>query len=731
MANAFDQFDEKNPFDRFDNEPINPVMAKKKAAAESGSATLHKRSQDHRTRMANDPYYRTAYENGAVKNALSQAGGVLYGLGYLGPKQILGKAKPGEVEDYKASMRGSIDAPGGSVGAVLGYGTAGVPAFLLPGANTITGAALIGGGLGALEPVAEGESRTWNAATGGAMSALVPAAVRGTRFAKAALVDPYTEKGKLRIVGSTLNQSASNRDKAISNLMRNRGATPGFNPTAGQAAMDDGIASLERAARAIDPGGFQSVNDEQMAALVKSLRQVSGTPEARQAAVEAREQATEALYKQAKQAVVTDDGTLSKLLNRPSMGNAMNRAVNLAKERGEYSLPKRAPTPAGKMIDTNKDDLVAAVRKLGGINQDSFDAMFGQSVRNDFKFAPNFTGPVFAKGKGLGVDEMARELYQNGYLAREEVGDLLDLMVDSHMYDKPAFSVFKQEVADDPLSDAINSLVAKMSEKQTAAAQPQSLLKEGKISGKALHDLKMGLDDAIGVPGQGGLLGAERGAAMGTKQEYLDWLESKIPAYGQARTTYADMSKPINQMDIGQELYKRFVPALADGDLPFKSRADSFAQALRNGDQLARSTTGMKGATLQGVMTPQQMGLLNGVLSDSQMRAAAQSAGRGVGSDTVQKMAMTNVLNQAGIPTWMQSIGRVPGGWLRTVGDIIYTKNDDALRAVLADVIKDPKLAAQAMQMAKRDPSGFMRALQTLSQGSALAIPSTVESMQQ
>lgn len=519
-----------------------------------------------------------------------------------------------------------LDAPlmktgAGVAGNVVGNVAALAPAALVPGANTIAGGATLGALTGAIQPVSSAESRSGNMALGGIAGGALPAVTRGVKVAKAALVDPFTDAGRNRIVGGAINRAAGNRERALANLLKNRGATPGFNPTAGQASMDDGIASLERAAAAVDPGGFQAVKQDQTAALVNALRGVAGSPEAKQAAIDARESATEALYRQAKQAVIPDDGGLAQLLQRPSMRAAQQRAAMLAKERnGSFSLPKA--TPASQVS----------------------------------------TGVLDAAGNPV-------------------------------MRDIPG--------------------------------QP------AEYTGQLLHDLKLGLDDAIGAPHQGGMVGAERAAALGTKSDFLGWLEKHIPEYGQARTTFAEMSRPINQMDIGEELYKRFVPALADnGAVPFKSRADAYANALRNGDQLARTVTGMKGATLEGTMTPQQLATLRGVASDAGMKAAAESAGRGVGSDTVQKMAMSNLMNEAGIPNWMQSIGRVPGGWLRTLGDILYTKNDDALRAALADVIKDPQAAAAAMQMAKTDPTRFMQTMQTLTQGAALSLPSAVHAAQ-
>lgn len=556
----------------------------------------------------------------AGRGAGQLAGDIAEGVGMKRPKWSPTAADIDFARNLDAPL---MDTAQGSQGNFAGNVATFAPLALVPGANTISGGALLGGTTGAMQPLGAGESRAGNVATHAAAGAVVPAAIRSKRVIQAALVDPFTQAGNKRIVGSALNSAASNRAQAMAAMMRNqKGATPGFFPTAGQASMDDGIASLERAAQAVDPGGFQAVKEGQTSALVDALRTVAKTPEARQAAIEAREQATESLYSQAKNAKVKGDPVLAALLDRPSMKAAQNQATRLAQERSSsFAIPQSKP--AGN--------------------------------------AP------------IGV------LDANG----------------------------------NPITKPI-------------PAQP------AEYSGQLLHDLKMGLDDAIGVPGQGGFQGAERRAALGTKDEYLGWLENKIPEYSEARTTYAEMSKPVNQMDIGQELYKRFIPALADdGAIPFRSRANSYAEALRNGDQLAKKATGMKGATLEGTMTPEQLAVLRGVSSDASMVARAQGAGRGVGSDTVQKLAMSNLMTQAGVPNWMQGIARVPGGWLKTLGDIVYTKNDEAIRAALSEIIKDPAQAAQAMQMAKSDPSGFVKMLQTVSQGAALSLPSAVNAGQQ
>lgn len=245
------------------------------------------------------------------------------------------------------------------------------------------------------------------------------------------------------------------------------------------------------------------------------------------------------------------------------------------------------------------------------------------------------------------------------------------------------------------------------------------------FSGQSLHDLKMGIDAAMLGPENQGLAAAQKAAQGQAKSDYLAWLESKIPEYRQARTAYANMSRPIGQMDIGTELYNRFVPALAGQEnLPFKTTAESYARALlRNGDDLARNATGLKNATLAGTMEPDQLALLRGIAKDAEAKAAAEAGGRGVGSDTVQKIAMSNIASEAGIPTWLSNIARVPGGWAKRAGDILYGNADEQVRKNLAFLLTNPQEAAAAMQAAGANPSKLGQFLKRSTQGAALSSP--------
>lgn len=524
-----------------------------------------------------------------------------------GGKQLFGLGNEDNIRNQR------IIAEEAPVGAIAGNIATYAPLALVPGANTVLGGAALGAATGAAQPTLDGESRLANAAVGGAVGGAVPAAIRAGKTAKAALIDPFTEAGRTRIAGGLINRTAANPQAAAQRMATAQGQTPGFAPTAGQAADDAGIASLERTTRAVNPGAFDDVEKAQRQALADAVRGVAGDDVRRAAAVQARESAVNPLYDAAKKATVQGDPALDALLQRPSMQAGAGRAATIASERGDkFMLSQQRPA---------------------------------QTVP---------TGVLDAQGN--------------------------------------------------PITNTIPA---------TPATYP----------GQSLHDLKMGLDDAIGTPGIGGMQGAERAAATGTKADYLKWLESKIPEYGQARQTYADMSRPINQMDIGQEFAKRLIPALyRDMDAPAQLNAAAFARALTDqGDDIARNVTGMKGASLNSIMEPQQMQALRGVAGDIQAVKAAENAGRGVGSDTVQKTAMSHIAAQAGVPNWMADVARVPGGWMKTAGNVLYGNSDRAVQQMMADLLKNPQEAARAMQAAGVQPSMIAELLSKGAQGAALS----------
>ncbi len=572
--------------------------------------------------------YMTGYEKfmAGVGKAFYDVG---RGVGNVVTDMAPGAAKYGFSTRADTDQAKAIDAPlmktgAGLAGNIAGNVAAFAPLAMIPGAASVGGGALMGAATSALQPVGTNDSRTGNAAMGAMFGAALPVAMRGVKTVGAALIDPFTKAGTNRIVGGLLNRTASNPGAVASQLETGAAATPGFNPTVGQLAGDDGLAGLQRTAEAIDPRGFDGVRKTQASALADALRGIAGTPEARAALESARDGAVNPLYAAAKNSTIPSDPAFEALMQRPSMQAAASQAGNLAQEQGRnFVLSQNAPT-------------------------------------------------------------------------RTVATGLLD-------------------AAGNPLT-------------RSTPAVPAS------YSGQALHDLKMGLDMAIGspIPGAQGMQGAQRNAALDTKTAYLDWLAGKSPEYAQAKNTYAAMSQPLNQMDVGQALYNKFVPALAEfTDTPFKIRPDAYATALRNGDQIARTATGLKSATLEGIMSPEQMQTLRGVGSDAAMRAQMDAAGRGVGSDTIQKLSMSNIAAQSGVPNWVTSMARVPGGWVKDAGSFIYKGADERIKNQLAYLLQNPKEAAAAMQAAGATPSQIAEALKAIGQSTAVSLPATANAAQQ
>jgi hypothetical protein len=216
------------------------------------------------------------------------------------------------------------------------------------------------------------------------------------------------------------------------------------------------------------------------------------------------------------------------------------------------------------------------------------------------------------------------------------------------------------------------------------------------LNGRSAQYLKMALDDMANSAPMSGLGGNELRAIQGTRQAYLDELGKQVPEYLQANQQYAQLSKPIAQADLLEEIGKKATSFR--GDLT----PAAYARALQ--DKTAQSVTGRANATLDSVLDPQQLDMMNNIKQDLLNQDFAQTAGRGVGSNTVQNLAYTNMLDQFGIPTAMREfapMGAV-GNVLGQVGKVGYRSANERLASELAEVLLNPQSAANVMSKANK-----------------------------
>ena len=253
--------------------------------------------------------------------------------------------------------------------------------------------------------------------------------------------------------------------------------------------------------------------------------------------------------------------------------------------------------------------------------------------------------------------------------------------------------------------------------------------KYSSYTGKGLHYLKMGLDDLLDDP-TSSIGKAEKAAIVKTREQLGEWLADKIPEYKQARATYAELSRPIDQMKIGQALLNKLEPALNQGGLPIRMRAASFADALRKGDELAKQVTGFKGATLKSILSKEQIDSLNNIRLDLARSAVGNELGRGVGSNTFQNLAQENLFQSAGVQGLPQLLSRpiqITNYLLRGV----YGSANREMREKLTDILLDPQKTAQLMRapdISRLD--SFARSLATGRKPSMVGLPATINANQ-
>ena len=264
---------------------------------------------------------------------LARGAGQLVGLGPSGA----------EVAEQRKMDAPLMDTGAGFAGNIAGNVAALAPTAFIPGANTYAGAALIGGGAGALQPAESGTERLMQAGFG---AAVAPAALGVTRAAMHGLggmraaVQPMTDKGQRSILGALLRKSADGNAAAIEQRLAGAAELiPGSQPTAGQVAKSGGIAALERAAAQADPEQYAQRAVSQNMARLSALRGIAKDEGALTAAQRTRESLAGPLYRKA-----IDEGVdpvaaaslkpqITNLLQRMPKG-VMERARDLARIEG-------------------------------------------------------------------------------------------------------------------------------------------------------------------------------------------------------------------------------------------------------------------------------------------------------------------------------------------------------------------------------------------------------------
>jgi hypothetical protein len=219
--------------------------------------------------------------------------------------------------------------------------------------------------------------------------------------------------------------------------------------------------------------------------------------------------------------------------------------------------------------------------------------------------------------------------------------------------------------------------------KELARLNGETMDSAGSLNG--LHWTKLAVDDMLSSGKQSGIGTQTTRALAQFKDDLLSVTDELSPAYGHARRSFAEMSRIPNQMATVGEIANK-----ATNPLTGQVQPQAYARAFT--DDSAVNATGFNRATLRNTLEPQQLSMLEALKGDLARSVQARDLGRGPGSDTVQKLAMSNIMDRAGIPS---QLANFPG--VSRLGNFVYSGADDQMRQMLAEALLNPKETARLM----------------------------------
>jgi hypothetical protein len=259
---------------------------------------------------------------------------------------------------------------------------------------------------------------------------------------------------------------------------------------------------------------------------------------------------------------------------------------------------------------------------------------------------------------------------------------------------------FREQVADDLYADALKPLNLGKLDKKTQAeidglisrpaikdameiAKETSANRGVDIADPAgsmlgLHRTKIALDKKIGEVKARyerdkikSASGDELDGLQNAKTALLGFMEKVSPTYKTARVNYERLSKPIEQLES--------IAKLADKSISPENEKIYISQFSK----------GLKELKQSGVVSDRQIARLEAIKEDLARGKFAATAGKSVGSDTVQKLAYKSLMEQTGLPISATS----------KIGKFFYGDINEELKNKLAESVLSPKETLRLMRL--------------------------------
>lgn len=207
-----------------------------------------------------------------------------------------------------------------------------------------------------------------------------------------------------------------------------------------------------------------------------------------------------------------------------------------------------------------------------------------------------------------------------------------------------------------------------------------------------IHNVKISLDKMLTKTGETALASTERAQVAKVKARLVNWLENKVPEYKTARTTFAEKSKPINQMEVAQYLEGKLTAPLEGG----AERAGVFATAVKDAPgTLKRATTGeTRFRELTDVLTPDQADVVMAIRDDLSRIVETETQAR---KGATAAPRITQLASQTGdMPAFLNRVATIAN----TIYNRLQGQIDHKLAIEIATEMLDPKAAAAAVEKA-------------------------------
>ncbi len=206
------------------------------------------------------------------------------------------------------------------------------------------------------------------------------------------------------------------------------------------------------------------------------------------------------------------------------------------------------------------------------------------------------------------------------------------------------------------------------------------------LTGDQLHYVKLALDNALSRAGPGGLGSVEQRALSSLKEDLTSTIGRAIPQYADAMQGYAQLSKPISRMQIGQELIRRTRAAQDDALGNPKLLAGKFGSRTRDLNELARSATKFKKARASDYLSGEDFQTIAAVNDDLRRQANRQQNPAQAGSATNEAARIVESLVKKGV---LQNLGKAApfvGGFV----EVFQRGSDEMKRDALIRILTDP-----------------------------------------